>query len=254
MNQPDIFDRAARRGVFNRAAGNPAEDRWLLQRMSVELLDRLDSVKQSFSSALILGFAEGSLAKGLDARGIRFVHASPGAGHSAVICDEDRLPFRDASFDLVLAIGTLDTVNDLPGALILIRRTLRPESLFMAALSGVGSLPVMRDALANHASKEVSVARFHPAIDVRSAGDLLARAGFALPVADSEPTVATFRDPKRLIADLRANGLSNVLAHRVSFDRREYRHLMDGLPRAPIRETFATLYLTGWSPAARRPE
>src|SRR3546814_13098572 len=102
-----------------------------------------------------------------------------------VQADEDALPFADASFDLIIACGTLESVNDLPGALILIRRILRPDGLFLAAFAGAGSLPVLRSALlAGDADRPAQ--HIHPQIDVRSAGDLLSRAGFAMPVADGD--------------------------------------------------------------------
>ncbi|MCP5990175.1 class I SAM-dependent methyltransferase, partial [Klebsiella pneumoniae] len=91
---------------------------------------------------------------------------------------EDALPFADDSFDLVIACGTLDSVNDLPGALILMRRVLRPDGLMLAAFAGAGSLSRLKAALLA-AEGDRPGQHVHPQVDVRSAGDLLSRAGFA---------------------------------------------------------------------------
>jgi SAM-dependent methyltransferase len=99
----------------------------------------------SFRQALVLGCADGGLADALRGRGLALTAADPGqlfaSAGGAVQCDEDRLPFADGSFDLVMSVGLLDSVNDLPGALTLIRRALRPDGLFLAAFAGAGSLP-----------------------------------------------------------------------------------------------------------------
>ncbi len=109
-------------------------------------------------------------------------------------CDEDRLPFADGAFDLVVSVGALDSVNDLPGALLLTRRALKPDGLFLAALAGAGSLARLRRAmLAADAAEGGAAPRVHPQIDVRAAGDLLVRAGFALPVVDAQPVEVRFR-------------------------------------------------------------
>jgi NADH dehydrogenase [ubiquinone] 1 alpha subcomplex assembly factor 5 len=251
MTQPDIFDRAARRRVFDRATSSPAHDQWLIQTMADELIERLDGVRQTFTRALVLGHAGEAVAAALRAKGIWVVHAVPGISSRAITCDEDRLPFCDASFDLVLAIGTLDTVNDLPGALILIRRILQPGSLFMAALSGAGCLPTLRYALSRLDGRDAAIARLHPAIDVRAAGDLLSRAGFQMPVADNNSLDANFRTSEQLFADVRANGMSNVLLQRAPITRQGYRQLSSTLGKAPVTETFSILHLTGWSSDAQ---
>src|SRR3546814_8147465 len=126
-----------------------------------------------------------------------------------VQADEDALPFADASFDLIIACGTLESVNDLPGALILIRRILRPDGLFLAAFVGAGSLPVLRSALlAGDADRPAK--HIHPQIAVRSAGDPLRRAGFAMPEAEGDSPTVRYSSLMSLVADMRGMGGSNI--------------------------------------------
>ena len=223
--------------------------------MADELIERLDAVKRPFARALVIGDGAQTLAASLRAKGVEVYCANPGflaasLAHGTV-CDEDRLPFADSSFDLVMANGTLDTVHDLPGALVLIRRVLRPDCLFLGAMMGANSLPALRAALAAATDGGASIARMHPAVDVRAAGDLLARAGFVLPVAESEAVEVNYRSAQRLLADLRANGLSNVLREREPLDRTTYARLIALLSATPLREQFNLLFLTGWTASAR---
>lgn len=255
MMPPEIFSRRARRLVNDRCAGSDPVDRWLLNRMADELIERLDAVKRPFTRALVIGDGAQTLAISLRAKGIEVYCANPGfraasLAHGAV-CDEDRLPFADSSFDLVMANGTLDTVHDLPGALVLIRRVLRPDCLFLGAMMGANCLPTLRAALATATEAGATIARMHPAVDVRAAGDLLARAGFILPVAECETVEVNYRSRQRLFADLRANGLSNVLRERESLDRSTYLRLVALLSSVPLQEWFNLLFLTGWTATAR---
>ena len=255
MTPPDIFSRVARRALRDKLWCSPQHDRWLIERMADELIDRLAPVRRSFERALIIGAASGSLLAKLSQRNIATIAADPGfciaAAVGGVQCDEDRLPFADASFDLIISLGSLDTVNDLPGALVLIRRALQPEGLFLSALAGAGSLPTLRAALA---FSPRAIARTHPMIDVRAAGDLLARAGFASPVADGETVTANYGGAGKLFLDLRANGLRNALAQRQAMTKGERDALIAALPAGSdtrISEQFALLYLTGWASATR---
>lgn len=250
MTPPEIFNRSARRQLRSRMLRYPAEDRWIVTRMAEDLLDRLDAVRVPLKKALLIGGDHAGLSSALAERGISCVSADPGfampSAAGGVVCDEDRLPFADGSFDLVMAIGTLDTVSDLPGALVLIRRVLTEGGLFLGAMMGAGSLPFLRSCLQQQEDGQPIVSRFHPQIDVRGAGDLLARAQFALPVAESEQLSARYRTLDRLIADLRANGLTNCLAQRrplrkTAFDRIAARF------SDPVTEQFAIVTLTGWA-------
>jgi len=266
MEQPDIFDRVVRRLRRDRAAHSFADHGFLIDHMADELAERLGLVKRDFVSALILGSHGGRIAsrfaapgRGIVAADAGFAFARAGGG---VQCDEDRLPFADGSFDLVVSIGVLDTVNDLPGALTLIRRILRPDGLFLGALLGAGSLAWLKSALlaADSAASGGVMPRIHPQIDVRAAGDLLSRAGFALPVADGESLKVGYGDPLALMRDLRGMAATNILSQRA---RTAPGHAWlaeilaafaaDADDDGRLRESFEIVYLTGWSPAPDQP-
>ena len=215
-----------------------------------EILSRLDAVVAPFARAIIIGQYDDTLAANLTQRGIEVVMATPAmidAAHLTVICDEDRLAFADHSADLVIALGTFDTVNDLPGALMLARRVLTPGGLFLGAMVGAGSLDSLRAAFKQI---EPGVARLHPQIDVRGAGDLLSRAGFEMPVADNYVTTARYSRVTRLLSDLRANGLTNVLSQRRALTRSTLAQLastLEGNDGDKFGENFAIITLTGWA-------
>jgi len=262
----EIYDRALRRRRRDRAALHFADFAFVRNDIVEGLLDRLDSVKRDFRRALDLAAVDGSLGRALRARGMNVVSADSGFAFaresSGVQCDEDRLPFADGSFDLVVSAGGLDMVNDLPGALSLIRRILVPDGLFLAGLAGAGSLARLRDALlaADMAASGGVAPRLHPQIDVRAAGDLLSRAGFALPVADSETLTVRYGDPLRLIADLRGMAATNLLRRRRPPLSRAHigallsRFAADADADGRTAERFEILYLTGWSPAPHQPK
>jgi SAM-dependent methyltransferase len=263
---PDLpFDRALRRLRRDRAAQRFDSADLLHRRAAEELLARLELVQRSFTDILLIGHAGPFLADRLPTgaatlcadSGRRFAERSGG-----LVCDEDRLPFAKGSFDLILSVGVLDQVNDLPGALTLLRQALRPDGLLLAAMAGAGSLPRLREAMAaaDEAQYGAAAAHLHPQIDVRTAGDLLARAGFALPVADAETVLVRYPGFDRLVADLRAMGATNLLAQR---SRRPL--LRSGLAAARaafaaqadadgrVTERFELLHLTGWAPAPHQP-
>ena len=265
MSEAEIFDRRLRRLRRDRAAPRFAGHAFVIDHIVEELLFRLDAVTRPFSSALILGSADRRLADEVAKRGVRPISADAGFAFAraagGVQCDEDRLPFADASFDLVLSAGVLDTVNDVPGALALIRRILRPDGLLLAGFVGAGSLPCLRAAtLAADSAAGAVPARIHPLIDVRSAGDLLMRAGFVLPVADSDRLEIVYRDPMRLAGDLRGMAAGNMLRGQKPpfFNRARLAGLYESfMSRADadgrVRETLEIVYLAGWTPGPDQP-
>ena len=267
MSADKPFDRRLRRIRRDRAAEAFSSASYAHRFLADELLERLDLVKRDFCEALDLGCAGGYLTDRLRERGVAVTPADHGRAFAAaaggVQCDEDRLPFADTSFDLVVSAGTLDSVNDLPGALVLIRRALRPDGLFLAAFAGAGSLPRLRSALAaaDEAERGAAAPHIHPQIDVRAAGDLLTRAGFSLPVVDSHPLDVRFSSLGQLITDLRALGATNVLGSRSSRPTGRV-----GLaaaiadfaaargPDGKTAERFELVFLLGWAPAPGQPQ
>jgi NADH dehydrogenase [ubiquinone] 1 alpha subcomplex assembly factor 5 len=261
------FDRALRRLRRDRAARQGVRAAYLHRRAADELLERLDLVKRGFRDALDLGSGERYLTRLLRERGLNVVAADSGhdfaAAAEGVQCDEDRLPLGDARFDLIVSVGTLDSVNDLPGALTLIRRALRPDGLFLAAFAAAGSLPRLRGAMlaAEEAEGLPASPRIHPQIDVRAAGDLLSRAGFALPVADCDSLTVRFPTLFHLIADLRGMAGTNILAER---SRRPIGRIGLAAAAADFEanadadgktgERFEILYVSGWAPSADQPK
>ncbi|HEX8191312.1 MAG TPA: methyltransferase domain-containing protein [Allosphingosinicella sp.] len=259
------FDRGLRRLRRDRAARAGGDADYILRHAADELGHRLGAVTRSFARALLLGHGSPALAALLTEQGMEVTHADAGRLYAAggVQCDEDRLPFADGAFDLVLSVGVLDSVNDLPGALTLIRRALRPDGLFLGAFAGAGSLPRLRRAM--HAAEEAEDApaapRIHPQIDLRAAGDLLTRAGFALPVADGETVTVRFSSLAGLVSDLRAMGATNALRSRarrpltrfgLAAATAEFAAAAD--PDGKTGERFEIVYLIGWAPAPGQPQ
>lgn len=243
----------------DRAAASYRDYAFLRDHMIDALTERLAAVSRSFTAMLDLGCFDGTLPAPPGARvaridaGRRFAAAAGG-----VQGDEDRLPFTDGAFDLVISAGALDTVGDLPGALALARRVLRPDGLFLAAFVGAGSLPMLRQSL-RLAEATQPVARLHPQVDVRSAGDLLVRAGFALPVADVETLTVRYASLFGLLRDLRGMAASNVMPTRTPLSRAvlaraaaAFAELAD--PDGRTSERFDIIFLTGWAPAPSQPQ
>ncbi|MDR6786855.1 SAM-dependent methyltransferase [Sphingomonas sp. BE138] len=259
MASPDIFDRSARRRRRDRAAAGYGAHDFLRAAMLDGIADRLGAVTRDFTDVLDLGCFDAAF---VPPPGTRVARLDPGFGFAkaggGVQADEDRLPFADGAFDLVVAAGTLDSVGDLPGALTLIRRTLRPDGLFLGAFVGGNSLSTLR-AVLREAEGDRPVARLHPMVDLRSAGDLLVRAGLTLPVADSETLTVRYASFGRLLDDLRGMAGSNLLASRHPLRR-------DALARAAAAfaarsgpdgrtdERFDLIFLTGWSPSPDQPK
>lgn len=239
---------------------------FLTAHIADELLGRLEGVERTFTRALVLGAGDGRLGAALTAQGIQVISAdasfAAARAVSGVQCDEDRLPFADGAFDLVMSAGVLDSVNDLPGALVLARRALKPDGLFMAGFAGAGSLPRLRAAMLQaDLAGDVGVApRIHPQVDVRSAGDLLARAGFALPVADGEALDARYRSLDGLLADLRYGAQGAVFAGtqpplgRMQAAAAHGAFLGQADSDGRVTETFEIVYLIGWAPDASQPK
>ena len=261
-NDHAIFDRNRLRLHRNRA--RLADAGFLLAEMAERLADRLSDIKRTFPIALDLGAHGGELAAILKGRGgietlvqsdISAVQMAQ-AKNIRVVCDEELLPFADDSFDLVLSVGSLHWVNDLPGTLIQIRRALKPGGLFMAMLPGGETLKELRVSF-EAAEQEISGGispRISPFVDVRDAGSLLQRAGFAEPVTDSEMITVAYEHPLKLVKDLRTMGESNAMAASkkgfmpcsLMMTAMDYylRHFMNDDER--VTASFELVTLTGW--------
>ncbi len=255
----EIFDRRAARRKRERAAARVGLVADLLGEFAARLIDRLDDTTRRFSRALDLG-GRGVVAPLLRARGIAVVSGdlSPRmaalSGAPAVALDEEFLPFAPASFDLVIASLSLHEVNDLPGALIQIRHALAPGGLFLASLPLLGTLGELRTALleTEAAISSGAAARVAPFPDLRDCAGLLQRAGFDLPVADSEEIPLLYAEPLALLRDLRAAGEGNALAARSRRipPRALFPAALAALPRRDgrVRATLRLAFLTGWAP------
>jgi SAM-dependent methyltransferase len=259
MDAMQVFDRALVRRRRDRAAATVNRVEPILADCADRLLDRLDDTTRRFSRALDLG-GRGVVAPRLRDRGIGFVVSadlSPAMarlGDVAVAADEEVLPFAVGSFDLIVASLSLHWVNDLPGALIQIRRALAPDGLFLASLPGLGTLQPLRQALAEAetALRGGLSPRVSPFPDLRDAAGLLQRAGFALPVADAEDVAIAYRTPLALLADLRAAGEANAVLARDprTPPRALFPMAAAALPGGEqgIQPGLRLLMLTGWAP------
>lgn len=218
--------------------------RYLMADMVEDVLERIDFLRLEPRKALIIGDWSDDLPSALRRRSISVTEAEPADGF-----DEER-PYPFDGFDLIASLGTLDTLNDLPGALIHIRRALASGGMMIASFVGAGSLPTLRQAMLA-ADAERPAPRVHPLVDVRAGGQLLQRAGFANPVIDSRPLDVSFASFERLVDDLRAQGLSNVLADpgpplSKLMRRRAAEAFMNAGENGRTIERFEILTLSGW--------
>jgi SAM-dependent methyltransferase len=253
---PRIFDRQAYRARRTRAA-SADRDLILIEDSAAQAALRISAINRRFVRALDL-HSRALAFPALEPLAETWVRTGNHSDAPSIASDDEWLPFADESFDLVTSILSLHAVNDLPGTLLQIRRVLKPDGLFIAAMFGGETLKELRVAFA--AAEEATLGGISPRVapfaDVRDVGGLLQRAGFALPVADVERTVIRYRELPRLFADLRAIGETNVLADRRphALSRRtlaavvhEYQtRFADSEGRFPA--TFEIVFLTGWAP------
>jgi SAM-dependent methyltransferase len=262
---PRIFDRQLLRQRRLRALRlGPAT--FLLDRVAEDLADRLSVVLRKFDLAADIGTPGDALWRTILERKLatRVVVAGPevtpisASGLWRVIADEEALPFADQSLDLAVAALNLHFVNDLPGTLVQIRRALRPDGLFLAALLGGDTLMELRQSFAA-AESEIEGGlspRVAPFADLRDLGALLQRAGFALPVADSDRLIVRYDSAFALMRDLRRMGATNVMVERrrVPLRRATLLRMADiyaesfSDPDGRVRATFELVWLSGWTP------
>ena len=262
---PLIFDRALIRARRRRAAAmEPAT--FLIDHIAGDLADRVALVLRRFALALDLGTPTEAVRAALVRLGSvgTIVAAAPppdiGARRAGplIVADEEALPFADGTFDLVVSALALQLVNDLPGTLVQIRRALKPDGLFLAALLGGETLNELRQSFAAAESEiEGGVSpRVAPLADLRDLGALLQRAGLALPVADADRLVVRYDSAFALMHDLRRMGATNALIDRRRTPLRRAtlmrmaeiyaQRFADADGR--LRATFEIVWLSGWAP------
>lgn len=266
MTMPRLFDRAllVARRARARARPRPGAD-FLLARAVDDLEDRLATVLRRFETAIDLGPFAGAARPALAASGkVDRVFAAgpdrgaPDRGDVDVVADEEALPFAPESLDLVVSLLGLHFVDDLPGALVQIRRALVGDGLFLACLLGGQTLSELRDSLT---AAEVELTggvspRVIPFLDVRDLGALLQRAGFALPVTDTDRVTVRYGSMFDLLADLRAMGATNPLVERSRrpTSRRLFLRAAEiyaerhADPDGRLRATFEIVWASGWTP------
>jgi SAM-dependent methyltransferase len=253
-----LFDRQARALRRDRAARRgPAL--FLLQRAFDDCLDRLGDVRRDFTSAMMIGCPSPAWRASLESSVPSIAVLDPGPMFAAAangLCgDEDLIDLPVAAYDLCLAIGTLDTVPDLPRALLNIRRALRPDALFIGAVAGGETLPMLRTAM--RAADRVGCAaapHVHPRIEASALAPLLSAAGFAMPVVDVDRVTIAYPDFAELVGDLRAMSATNILSARsrrpLSRAARQAAH--DEFARLGengiTRETIEILHFAAWMP------
>jgi SAM-dependent methyltransferase len=272
---PRLFDRTLHRKRLDRAASGFGGADFLQRRAALDLVERLEVIMRDFPRAVDLSARSGAFRVALtespaaERIGVLIesdLSAAMLAGRDGprVALDEESLPFAAESLDLVVSTLGLHWTNDVVGALVQIRRALKPDGLFLGALLGGSTLTELRQALTDAESEILGGAgsRVSPFADSRDAAGLLQRAGFALPVADVDRVSVSYEHPLKLMADLRQMGETNVLADR------HPRALTRGLlaraseiyaqrfagPDGRVTATFEIVTLTGWAPHASQPQ
>lgn len=264
---PQIFDRAALRRNRARAAKGLKDFDFLLTRAADDVADRIMVQNRSFDRALCLGCSTGYLRREMTARGALGTKIKDWTDADLVsdmlpqegglLLDEEALGLEAQSYDLIISFWGLHHVNDLPGALLQIRQALTPDGVFIAALPGNENLRALRAAFLTAESEILGGARphIHPFADLRDLAGLMQRAGFALPVADSDVVDVRYGDPLTLLRDLRGMGESNILMQRSKAPLRRdvlaaamVQFARDNRDGEKVLAQFEICYLAGFAP------
>lgn len=268
-----IFDRRLHARRRARASRRYPDHSFLKQAAAEDIALRLSAINRRFDRVLDLGAHTGVLSAALtsdpsisDRLGdtvssdLSPAFVRPPLG---VAADEEALPFADASFDLIVSALSLHWVNDLPGALIQIRRALKPDGLFIGAVLGGRTLTELRQSLlaAEEEIRGGAANRISPFMDVIDGAGLLQRTGFAMPVADNDARTVRYANPLRLLDDLRGMGETSALASRGPALTRSiltrameiYAEQFSDSDRR-IRATFEFVTLSGWAPGPDQPK
>lgn len=244
---PAIFSarrKGARAARAEALQQRPAAATWLAESMVEDILERVEFMRLPPGRALVLGAGGAELGRQLERQEFRVTLAEQGT------FDLER-PYPFGGFGLIASLAVLDTVNDLPGALIHQRAALAPGGVMLASLVGAGSLPRLRGALLA-ADGDRPAARLHPAVDAKGGAGLLQRAGFTRQVADTWTVRLRYGALETLIGDLRAQGLNSALIDsappltRAGLERARAVFLEDADRHGRVVETIEMLTLTGW--------
>ena len=250
-----LFDATTLRRRRQRARHGTIAD-FLLVYAAKEFADRLSLILRPFISVAEVGSLGTQLQRALSRDNL--VRIGPMEANPDTIAHDDLLPLRSESTDLILSSLTFQFVDDLPGLLVQIRKALRADGLMLAAMLGGHTLNELRIAFAQAEGEIVGgiSPRVIPFVDVRDAGGLLQRAGFALPVADSDTLTVRYDNVFALMADLRAMAGTNILIERIRRPTR--RSVMVRMaeiyaerfsdPDGRIRATFEIIWMSGWAP------
>lgn len=257
-----LFSPARHRAQRDRLARLPAGADFLAPIIAETLTDRLAMVTRSFARTLLIGAHDPALADHLRATGteLTILEAGPrlAAATGAIAGEADSIDLPFASFDLIIWPGGLDSVNDVPGALVRLRALLAPDGLLLGAFVGDGSLARLRRAMMTDGVR--SIARMHPQIDLAATGNLLQRTGFTLPVVDVDDLAVRYGDWFALVRDLRAAGLSSRLSPAPPpLTREEVARIalaFAGQADADgrIAENFRLVHFSGWAPHPDQPK
>lgn len=266
-----IFDRRLHARRRSRSAAHFADHSFLKQLAAEDTALRLSAINRSFDRVLDLGAHDGLtgrtlMADPLVASRLGEIVASDLSPAFApdVVADEEALPFAEQSFDLVVSALSLHWVNDLPGALIQIRRVLKPDGLFIGTVLGGRTLTELRQCLlaAEEEIRGGASNRVSPFLDVIDGAGLLQRTGFAMPVADNDARTVRYAHPLRLLSDLRGMGETAAFANRdaPALTRAILLRAMEVYGQrfadadGRVRATFEFVTLSGWAPSPDQPK
>lgn len=249
QNMPPIIFSATRREAVRQRAGflsdRNAADNFIMQDMVDDVADRLSFMRFEPTNALVVVDNPDTVVDLLTGDGGQITAIAPDE------IDQER-PYPTSGFDFIASFGTLDTLNDLPGALIHLRHALAPSGIVMASFLGAGTLTTLREILLE-ADQDRPAARIHPMVDNRAAAELMQRAGFARQVVDSRTLSVSYSSLQKLVNDLRMFGLTNRLASppppfgKAGWERARQAFFKRADNTGRIMERFEILTLTGWA-------
>lgn len=262
MSSPaPIFSPARVAAQRDRMKNAPEGADFLKPIIADTIIDRLAMVTRKFARILLIGAHDAALAQHLRTLGeVTIIESAPmlAQAHGALVADAESVDMPLASFDLIVWPSGLESVNDVPTALLRMRALLAPDGLLLGSFLGDGSLPKLRRALMGEGVR--SIARMHPQIDLSSMGNLLQRVGFALPVVDVEALNVRYGHIFGLVRDLRANGLTSRLTpapavpHRAEVAHMAAAFAAEADADGRVNENFRLIFFSGWAPDASQPK